>query len=306
MALATLLSDTRLAKAQTNGNGYAIHVSLVGSGLQYGSLELRRRGSDAGEVRAVTSAWELKLSGVTPGAYDLYISAPGFNNLTQTITINRDIDLGRIFMDRDPTIRFFAGSGSFLHVPDPRKQVEQTSKVEAGEQLRTVRGRIQAASFFEAKPLTVQVSCAAKAPALPPSPQVDLSLVVVDDTGSFEVANPDCSGESLAHRELRFSVRDVTGKTVALLLPMDTMNEYRHSKCGLWLPLAPLVPGLPTYEAIFEQQLTDSCPMDSELFQGESMGPPPPQFTATPQVVPEAVHQLLWPMPAQIDVSGRK
>jgi len=69
----------------------------------------------------------------------------------------------------------------------------------------------------------------------------------------------------LAHRELRLSLQDKHGLTIALLVPKRTLDGYNQSKIGIWLPLTPEVEETPVHEATFIPEFTDNGPLQATL-----------------------------------------
>jgi len=201
---------------------------------------------------------------VQSGKYELSVEAAGFNSLSRTIEIDSDQDLGRIVMDADPNV--MRGSslccGSILISTQTENQA---TPVPVGTPPLVVRGQIENSSLVTGKRLTVQLSCSEQPPGMPQRPQTEVDRVSIDTGGFFEAAVPACSDDMLAHRELRFSLKDEDGATVALLVPKMTLEGYYQSKIGIWLPLKPLDEQRPVHEAAFFPEFTDNRPLQAKI-----------------------------------------
>ena len=266
---------------QSQSQNYVVKVDLVGSDgapIQLAFMELRAEGHNEG-IRVSGDSSGRIVASTAAGRYDLTIEAAGFNNLSRAISINRYVDLGRIVMDADPNI-IHAGSESICCFDpldsSPKKDEPQT--VAIGSNPVLFRGRIRPTSAFIGKALVTQVSCSEQQPTLPQRPPIDRIRVPVGADGHFEFGVPACSGDVLAHRELRFSLRNEDGATVALLLPKMTADGYNQSRFGIWLPVKPSIPQMPSQEATFYPEFTDNRPLHATITVGagitSSAGPP--------------------------------
>lgn len=241
-------------------------VDANGVPIKSGVLELRPEGQSKAGVRAAASpTGSVVIPFLKPGKYDLSVEATGFNTLSQTIEIDGDQDLGRIAMDIDedapmvgPSI-FIVGGRTFSE-----KEI-QARAVHLGRKLLVFRGRIAPSPSVNGKQLTVQLSCSEQRPGMPQRPERNVARISVDSSGNFETAIPACSGETLAHRELRLALKDESGVTIALLLPKTTFEGYYQSRLGIWFPLKPLGEEDPVHEATFFPEFTDGRPLQATI-----------------------------------------
>jgi len=119
---------------------------------------------------------------------------------------------------------------------------------------------------------------------MPERPQSDVARLPLDSAGTFEGAVPACTSETLAHRELRFSLKDGAGATMALLLPKGTYEGYRQSRIGIWLPLRASTEQTPVHGATFFPEFTDKRPLRADI----SVRLPKSRFMAGEQILPSA------------------
>jgi hypothetical protein len=219
---------TSTQTAQTETGTFSIQVEVIGqTGTAIETAVLALRSSDGDEsVALVDSSGRAILSSIRQGRYEVTVEAAGFKNLSRTITITKSVDLGRIPMERDPDI---------LHVHSHGEPpVNPLILREESARQPSIRGRILPSAFFTGKSLTVQLSCSEQRPGEPQRPPMDREQASVDDTGSFLAPVPECLNGTLAHREIRFSLKDSSGHTVAFLLPH---HGYQQSRFGIWLPV---------------------------------------------------------------------
>jgi hypothetical protein len=199
------------------------------------------------------------LRSVRPGAYSLSIQAGRFYYLSRKITINNDIDLGRILLVPDPDILPGRIAG-----PPPLSTVEESRFYNKDDYPRSIRGRIKPASFFTGRRLMVQLSCSVRLPGLPERPPIDVTMVPVDETGGFVAPVPECSEDLLAHREIRFCLKNKEKRIVALMLPKLTGSGYYQSRFGIWLPVKSVSPE-ETQEGEFALEYTDNRPLQASI-----------------------------------------
>jgi hypothetical protein len=250
-------------------------VGSDGAPIRSAFIELRPEGHHDG-VRVSGDSNGRVVASTAAGRYDLTIMAAGFNNLSRTITLNRDVDLGRVAMDADPNILHVSGASVCCIDPqDSSPKKDEPKTVAIGSNPVVFRGCIRPASALNSRRLNVQVSCSEQRPTLPQRPPIDMVRVPVDETGHFEVGVPPCFNEMLAHRELRFSLKDEGGATVALLLPKTTAEGYKQSRFGVWLPLETPIPQMSNREAAFYLEFTDNRPLRATITVSASITPAP-------------------------------
>lgn len=278
-------------QAQQSSNSQAsvkAHVvDANGVPVKSAFLELRPEGQNKAGVRAAASfAGSVVIPSLLPGKYDLSIEAGGFNTLSQTVEIDGDKDLGRIAMDADPNILRVSPARDVTWVPP--EEATEVRPVPVSTMMLTFRGRIEPSSVVSGKRLTVQVSCSEQRPGMPERPQHKVSLrIAVSDAGVFEGLVPTCTGDTLAHRELRFLLKDENNVTIALLLPKTGPEGYYQSRIGIWLPLKPFVEQF-AHVATFFPEFTDGRPLQGTLSVSPwSINPGP--WSSDPFVVGENV-----------------
>jgi len=261
-----------LLRAVALGQGYAVKAELLGPDgvpIRSALLELRpEKNGKVGKGMPSGATGTVVIPSILPGRYELSIEAAGFDSLSRTINIDVDLDLGRIVMDADPNV-VRTSSACCLGVSNPsesEREAAHTEQVHVGTRPLIVRGLIQPLSIFnDGRRLTVQLSCSKQFPGRPPESQTDVARTSVDGEGVFEVAVPSCSDETLAHWELRFSLRDEHGAVRALLVPKMTAEGYHQSRFGIWLPLKLMVEQVQAHEAIFFPEFTDDRPLQAKI-----------------------------------------
>ncbi len=237
-----------------------------GAPLPFAFLELRPRITGEVGARAGTdSAGGVSIPSIQPGCYELSVEAGGFMILARTITIDGDKDLGRIVMDADPNVMWGSSGAIVGNPPEPALDIPPVPVPFNTPPL--IRGQIQSASLAGRRRLTAQLSCSEQLPQKPERPQWEVARLPVDDTGRFEGPVPPCPGEMLAHWELRFSLKDEHGATIALLLPGAGIDQ---SKIGVWLPLTMPFEPAPVRDVTFFPEFTDNRPLQATL----SLSPP--------------------------------
>lgn len=188
---------TNVRAEQSQPQSYILMVDLValdGAPIQYAFMELRPAGSNKG-IRVSGDLNGHIVASTPAGRYSLTIEAGGFNNLSRTITITQDVDLGRIVMNVDPNVVPAGPSALLLDLRDPSPKQDKPQTVVTGSNPEVFRGRIQPASAIQGSRLEVQVSCSEQPPGLPQRPQIDIGRVPLDGSGAFELEVPLCSGE---------------------------------------------------------------------------------------------------------------
>ena len=194
-----------------------------------------------------------------PGLYFLTIEAAGCNNVSRTLTLSGDFDLGRVVLDTDPNIVY---SSSICCLFDLGDKPPGPTTLPATPTV--LRGQIQPFSVFQGRRLTVQISCSVQLPGQPQRPPMDVARASVDSDGSFTAAVPACADETLSHRELRFSLKEEDGATLALLLPKMTVQGYYQSRFGIWLPVKPFLEET-LQHATFAPELLDNRPLEATI-----------------------------------------
>jgi hypothetical protein len=270
----TSQSTAATDRQQAQAGPYSVKAEVHGSdgaASNSASLELRGRGTSVRLTANADSTGKIVLQPVQRGTYDLSIEAVGFNVLSRTIKISGDIDLGRVLMDRDTDpLPVHHPHDVALSLPaDESRPAHKT----LNEYPDILRGRIAPASFFTGKRLMVQLSCSEQPPGLPQLPPIDMSLVAVDENGGFETPIPDCFYNSLAHREIRFCLKQRDGRIVALMLPKRNAVGYYQSRLGIWLPVKSVLPQemmkslfpQEMHEAEFALEYTDSRPLQASI-----------------------------------------
>lgn len=245
--------------------GHRVNAEVVdskGLPLRYAFLELRSQKQGETGVRAAADAdGKVVVPSMQQGTYLLSVGAGGFIDLSRTIEIDGDKDLGRIALDADPNV--LHASTSVIGF-SPAESDAAAAPVKVITTPRVIRGRIES-SVVSGRRLMVQLSCSAKPPGMNERPQRDVALAPVDAAGSFEISVPRCSGVEFAHLELRFSLKDEHGGTVALLLPKLTPQGYYQSKIGIWFPLKPWMEQSSLHEAMFFPEFTDNRPLQARI-----------------------------------------
>src|SRR5579871_97773 len=237
-------------------------VDAKGVPVTFATLELRPDGQNKAGVRVGTSPkGRVVIPSLEPGKYDLSIEARGFKTLSQKIEIAGDKDLGRIAMDADPNVLKVSGHVAIKVFPENATHMPPAPVATIP---LTFRGHIESSSVLSEKRLTVQVSCSEQRPGMPERPQREVARIPLTLAGVFEDLVPPCSGDRLAHRELRFSLKDENDATIALLLPKSGLEGYYQSRIGIWLPLKPFVEEY-AHEATFFPEFTDNRPLRATL-----------------------------------------
>jgi hypothetical protein len=279
IAAFTIASGQVQQPPNTKASVKAEIVDANGVPVKSAFLELRPVGQNRAGVRTAASpTGGIVISSLEPRKYDLSIQAGGFNTLSQTIEIDSDKDLGRIAMDADPNVLHVSGasvanvSQSISIIPGldestltSAEKETHTAPVPVSETPLIFRGQIEPSSAVSGRQLAVQVSCSEQRPGMAQRPQRDVARVPVSSEGIFEDFVPACSGDTLAHRELRFSLKDESGVTIALLLPKNRPEGYHQSRIGISLPLKPFIEQMPVHEATFVPEFTDNRPLRAKL-----------------------------------------
>jgi len=229
-----------------------------GSPLEYGVLELRANG--AGHRAAADASGRVLIPAVSPGKYELSIEGGGFLNLSRSIGIIGDTDLGSIKLENDPDV-IHAGS---LTICCGTTIPPSTAPVRTHPP-RVLRGVLGAPSVFKGQQVEVQVACAEKRPGMNQRPPWNVARTPLHEEGYFELPVPDCFGPELAHRELLFSLKDQRGKTLALLLPQANPSGYFQSRLGIQFSPKAFIEEDASHATTFFPEFTDNRPLRAEL-----------------------------------------
>jgi hypothetical protein len=230
--------------------------------LRFAFLEMRSQEQGETGVRAAADpGGKVVIPSVQPGRYELSIGAQGLITLSRAMEIDGDEDLGRIVLDADPNV--LPASASMIAF-GPVESDAPVPSIKSITPLRVFRGSIDS-SVVVGKRLRIQVSCSVRLPGMNQRPQRDVALAPVDTSGSFEIPVPRCFGMELAHRELRFSLKDEHDRIIAFLLPLMTPQGYYQSRSGIWLPLKPMMEQSPFNVATFYPEYTDNRSLQATL-----------------------------------------